>query len=296
MRQQSYPGSELVIQEELEPGSNYSRYIASYQSEGLRIYALLTVPQGERPDSGWPIVIFNHGYIQPDQYRTTERYVAYVDAFAAAGYLVVRPDYRGHGDSDGEPATAFGSPDYTVDVLNCLASAQRYPDADPDRVGMWGHSMGGSITLRALVVSDQIKAGVIWAGVVARYPDLMERWRRRYLEYPTPTPGPDGSSPHWYLWLLPYSSYEEDPEFWESIDPTSHLDLLSAPVQLHHGTGDEVVPVEYSQYLYERLQDAGATAELHTYEGDDHNISNNLWTALQRSVQFFDQHVKGESS
>ena len=295
MRQQSYPGSELEIEEELEPGSNYSRYIASYQSEGLKIFALLTVPQGERPESGWPVIVFNHGYFPPDEYRTTERYVAYLDAFAAAGYIVIRPDYRGHGSSEGEHTTAFGSTDYTVDVLNAMASAQRHPDADPDRVGMWGHSMGGSITLRAMVVSEDIKAGVIWAGVVARYPDLMERWRRRYTEMPTPTPGPDGSSPRWYLWVEPYPSYEEAPDFWESIDPTAHLELLSGPLQLHHGTADETVPVEYSEYLYERLQEMDAVVDLHLYEGDNHNISNNLWTALQRSVQFFDEYVKGGS-
>ncbi|UCC62296.1 MAG: hypothetical protein JSV36_16175, partial [Anaerolineae bacterium] len=63
MRQQAYPGSDITIEETLEPGSNYDRYLASYLSEGLKIYALLTVPQGEKPESGWPVVIFNHGYI-----------------------------------------------------------------------------------------------------------------------------------------------------------------------------------------------------------------------------------------
>ena len=43
---------------------------------------------------------------------------------------------------------------------------------------MWGHSMGGYITVRSMVTAGDIKAGVIWAGVVASYPDLMERWRR----------------------------------------------------------------------------------------------------------------------
>jgi hypothetical protein len=86
MRRQTYPGSEITIEENLEPGSNYDRYIASYLSDGLRIYAFLTVPQGQKPDSGWPVVIFNHGYIPPEQYRTTERYVAYVDAFARRRY------------------------------------------------------------------------------------------------------------------------------------------------------------------------------------------------------------------
>ena len=73
-------------------GVNYDQYIVSYLSDGLRIYALLTVPRGEKPESGRPIVIFNHGYIPPEQYQTKERYVAYVDAFAGNGYIVFRSD------------------------------------------------------------------------------------------------------------------------------------------------------------------------------------------------------------
>src|SRR3989337_1520083 len=44
-----YPGSELVIEQTLPPGSNYERFIASYRSEGLKIYGLLTVPNGVKP-------------------------------------------------------------------------------------------------------------------------------------------------------------------------------------------------------------------------------------------------------
>jgi dipeptidyl aminopeptidase/acylaminoacyl peptidase len=297
MRQRAYPGSELVIEQELAPGSNYDRYIASYRSEGLKIYALLTIPQGETPESGWPVVVFNHGYIPPEQYRTTERYVAYVDTFARNGYIVFRPDYRGHGDSEGEASSSYGAPDYTVDVLNAVASVKGHLDADPDRVGMWGHSMGGTITLRAMVVTGDIKAGVIWAGVVAPYPDLWERWQRRFSERPTPTPRPDGTTRRrWTQELLEYGSFEENPAFWASIDPTFYLSDLSGPLQLHHGTADESVPVEYSENLYVQLQETGQTAELYVYPGDNHNISNSFGTAMQRSVQFFDQYVKGIGS
>jgi dipeptidyl aminopeptidase/acylaminoacyl peptidase len=298
MRQQSYPGSEIVIEEELGPGSNYDRYIASYLSEGLKIYALLTVPQGEKPESGWPIVVFNHGYIPPEQYRTTERYVAYVDGFARNGYIVFRPDYRGHGDSEGEATGSFDTPDYTVDVLNAVASVKQYPDADPDRVGMWGHSMGGGITLRAMVVTGDIKAGVIWAGMVAPYSDLLEWRQRRFADRPTPTPDPDHAGRRWEHeeMLETYGSLEENPVFWASIDPTSYLSDLSGPLQLHHGTADESVPVEFSTDLHARLLETGKTAELYTYENDNHNISNNFGTAMQRSIQFFDKYVKGVES
>ncbi|MBU0703799.1 MAG: alpha/beta fold hydrolase [Chloroflexi bacterium] len=295
MRQQTYPGSEIVIEEELDPGSNYDRYIASYQSEGLKIYALLTVPQGEKPESGWPIIVFNHGYIPPDQYRTTERYVAYVDGFARNGYIVFRPDYRGHGDSEGEATGSFGTPDYTVDVLNAVASVKRYPDADPDRIGMWGHSMGGGITLRAMVVTEDIQAGVIWAGMVAPYSGLLEWRQRRFADRPTPTPDPDRAGRRWghEEMLETYGSLEENPVFWASIDPTSYLSDLSGPLQLHHGTADESVPVGFSEDLHTQLQEMGETPELYLYTNDNHNISNSFGTAMQRSIQFFDQHVKG---
>ena len=75
MRRRDYPGSELTIEETLPPGENYDRFIASYLSDGNRINALLTVPWGAPPPSGWPVIIFNHGWIPPDEYVTELRYV-----------------------------------------------------------------------------------------------------------------------------------------------------------------------------------------------------------------------------
>ena len=295
MRQQNYPGSDVVIEQTLAPGSNYDRYVASYQSEGLKIFGLLTIPRGERPGSGWPIIVFNHGYIPPEVYRTTERYVAYQDVFARNGYMVLKPDYRGHGESEGDGLSGSRGPGYTIDVLNAVASLQRHPDADPERVGMWGHSMGGGITLRAMVVSEDIKAGVIWAGVVATYEEIFEARPAWVDGQPTGTPGPDGiSDPETAQeGLFAYGTFDENPEFWAAIDPISFLDDLSGPVQLHHARGDQSVPVAWSETLYARVQEAGQTAELYLYQGDNHNISANFGIAAQRSVAFFDRYVKG---
>jgi dipeptidyl aminopeptidase/acylaminoacyl peptidase len=290
LRQRSYPGSDITIEQTLTPGSNYSRYIVSYRSDDLKIYALMTVPKTPKPKSGFPVIIFNHGYIPPAQYRTTERYVAYVDGFARNGYVVFKSDYRGHGNSEGEADGGYGNADYTSDVLNALASLKKYPEADPQRIGMWGHSMGGLVTLRAMVISKDIRAGVIWSGVVASYPDLMEHWRRAPW---VPTAVVPESARHWRSDLTQqYGTPEQNPAFWGSISPTSYLSDLSGPLQLHHSTTDPEVPYEFSQTLRDQVQAAGKTVEFYSYPGDDHNLSKHLALALQRSVAFFDKYVK----
>lgn len=292
MRARDYPGSTIVIEQTLAPGSNYKRYLVSYHSDGLKIFALMTVPNAAKPKTGFPVVVFNHGYIAPSVYKTTERYVAYVDAFARAGYIVFKSDYRGHDQSEGIATGGYGSPDYTIDVLNAVASLKKYPDADPNRIGMWGHSMGGHITLRAMVTTKDIKAGVIWAGVVASYADLLYNWRRPATSTPIPS-----AARRWRQDLLDtYGTPAQNPAFWDSISPSAYVSDLSGPLQLHHGTADQSVPFEFSQKLFDEVKQAGKTIEFYSYKGDNHNLSNNLATALQRSVQFFDKYVKNATN
>jgi fermentation-respiration switch protein FrsA (DUF1100 family) len=289
---QVYPGSPVVVEQTLAAGSNYSRYLVSYRSEGLKIIAYMTVPTGPKPATGWPVIIFNHGYIPPEVYRPTERYIAYQDAFARNGYIVFRPDYRGHADSEGEADGAYGDPGYTIDVLNAVSSVKQLPDADPDRIGMWGHSLGGFITLRAMVTRGDIKAGVIWAGVVGSYPEMLENWRRRPNAVPTTIPT---RARRWRTELVErYGTPAENPEFWASISANTYVEDLSGPLQLHHGTADTSVPIEFSQLLYNEVIAAGGQVEYYTYAGDDHNLAGQFSLAMQRSVAFFDQHVKGE--
>jgi dipeptidyl aminopeptidase/acylaminoacyl peptidase len=292
MRQRLYPGSEIIIEETLEPGANYSRYYAYYLSEGLKIYALLTVPDGETPPGGWPAIVFNHGYIPPEVYRTTERYIAYVDWLARNGYVVFRIDYRGHDRSEGQASGAYSDPGYTVDVLNAVASLKTFPQVNPERIGMWGHSMGGYLTLRSMVISPDVHVGVIWAGVVGSYPDLINRWRRRSGS--APTPSASGGRRWRQAWIEDYGTPEENPDFWNGVSSNSYLADLSGPIQLHHGTADESVPLEFSEILYAQLLEAGKTGELYTYEGDNHNLSNFFSQAMNRTIAFFDLYLKDQ--
>lgn len=295
MRNKNYPGSDLQIEQKLSSGSNYDQYIALYLSDGLKMYGLLTVPKAQKPKNGWPVIIFNHGYIPPESYRTIERYVAYVDVFARNGYIVFKPDYRGNGSSEGQPEGAYYSSAYATDVLNALASLKRFKDANQEKIGMWGHSMGGNITLRDIVVDiKDIKAAVIWGGVVGSYDDLMNNWQRKVKYRPSVRELALRNNYRQKL-IETYGTPASNPEFWQAIDPTYHLSDINTPVQLHTGGSDEEVPIAFSQSLYEKLKQAGEMVEYYNYPGGDHNLSSpNFELAMQRSIQFFDKYLRDQ--
>ena len=85
-------GSEITFEEELTSTASYQQHIVSYISEGNRIYGLLTIPSPEPPQDGFKAIVFNHGYVPPADYRTTERYSAYVDYLAWSGFVVFKID------------------------------------------------------------------------------------------------------------------------------------------------------------------------------------------------------------
>ena len=269
LRAREYPGSALSVVRNLSPGSNYSRQVVSYQSGGLKIFALLTVPRGTPPQGGWPAIVFNHGYIPPEKYRTTERYVAYQDAFARAGFVTLKSDYRGHGDSEGEAKGGYNDPGYTVDVLNAAASLKRDARVNRKRLGVWGHSMGGQLSLRAILVDPDIKAASLWAGVVASYDILATQWHPPSGQ---PTPELDGLNQR----------------FLRALSPNAYLqDLKGRPIELQQGTADEDVPYSFQVDFASDLRAAKQNFTAYKYPGDNHNLSRNLSTALRRSVAFF---------
>jgi hypothetical protein len=75
MQQASYPGSAITIESTIAIKPLYTEHLAFYYSAGHKIYALLTIPTQPSP-SGYPAIVFNHGYIPPEEYKTTEKYIA----------------------------------------------------------------------------------------------------------------------------------------------------------------------------------------------------------------------------
>lgn len=293
MRTQTYPGSPLQLEQTLPEKPSYKLSIVSYRSEGLKIYGLLAVPKGERPPGGWPAIVFNHGYIDPKVYRTDERYIEYVNSLASAGYVVFKPDYRGNGKSEGKPGGPYYTPGYVIDDLNALSSLKQYPDVNPNKIGMWGHSMGGNVTLRALVTNTtDIKAAVIWGGVVGSYDQIMNHWQSVVTYQPDAT-DLKLRSLNLETLISQHGTPSTDPAYWDAIDPTSHLGDIETPIQLATGGADPNVPIAFSTALYDKLKAAGKIVEYYNYPKGDHNIDPPQYElAMQRTIAFFDKYLK----
>ena len=291
LRDLEIEGSEILFHQELDKGSNYSQYIISYLSEGFRIRGLLTVPFGIAPEGGFKAIVFNHGYIPPSTYRTTERYVDYVRVLAEAGFVVFKIDMRGHGTSEGESEGSYFSPSYTIDAISAVKSLQATDFIDPDGIGLWGHSMSGNLVLRAMLIEPSIKAGVIWGGAVYSYDDFAKYAITDTSFNPAASTSTRAVSRGQQMREV-YGPLNTETPFWQAVSLTEHIDYLENPIQLHHAIDDSTVNVGYSYDLANVLEEHDKAYEIYTYQGGGHNISAPYFNeAMRRTVIFFRENL-----
>lgn len=289
LRERTYLGSDLVVERELGDQGEFKSYVVSYQSDGLKLYALMNIPDSVKPAGGFPVIILNHGYIEPTVYDTITSYKSYMDQYSKQGFMVLKPDYRSHDNSEGEQVSAHIAPDYTIDVLNLVSSVKKHPDANPNLIGMWGHSMGGGITLRALAVSKDIKAAALLAGVVASPTSFYNYWQ--LLKDDRRVPG-------WIKenadqTLKEFGTPNSNPDLWSAISPYLYFSDFTAPIQIHHGTADKDVPVVFSEELDKALQVADKPVEYFVYQNGDHNLAGSARSpVLSRTIDFFKNNLK----
>jgi len=285
-------GSQITFEEELTPTFFYQQHLVSYISEGNKIYGLLTIPNSEMPESGFKAVVFNHGYIPPADYNTTERYVAYLDYLARNGFVVFKIDYRGHGESEGEPTGSYFSPAYTIDAIAALKSLQTLDWIDPQGIGMWGHSMAGNLVLRAMLIEPDIQAGVIWAGAVYSYDDLSAYGIVDNSYRPPATPeGTDRPRRSQEIYDA-YGRPDSQTDYWKAVSLTENIGFLDHPIQIHHAQDDPVVSVRYSEDLAAVLLRNGKVYEFYIYEAGGHNLFSPYFDqAMLRTIQFFREEL-----
>jgi len=193
------------------------------------------------------------------------------DTLANNGYLTVASDYRGFGESEDTPGQQSRGhrPDYAIDVLNLIASVKNQQKADVNRIGMWGHSMGGEVAMRTAEVTDKLKAIVLWAPTSTNAADNAGFY------------GGGRRSP------TPSNSNLDD------ISAINYINYITAPISLHQGLADTEVNPEWSKELNEALQKENKSVEYFEYPDQDHNFRNLGWDIIsKRTIEFFDRYLK----
>ena len=176
---------ELSYERALDDGDSFTAYLVSYMHAGLELFAMVAVPKADMPEAGFPVVIANHGYVpDPSKYGITaagidsrpgDYYRSVPELYASRGFMVVIADYRGHNTSDGveyvdgKDSIAY----YAEDVVALIHGMADLENADLDNVFMWSHSMGGPISMRALLATDIARAASFWSTMPVE--DLLPR-------------------------------------------------------------------------------------------------------------------------
>ena len=299
LRQHDFQSGKIRIRSTLSENDKFTTFLIDYPSDGLTITGVMQIPAGEGP---FPVIILNHGFFSRGAYRSgdgTDRASAFL---AGHGYITLASDYRSWGASD--VGSSFFYSGLVIDVINLLNAISSIEQADPERVGMWGHSMGGGVTIKALTIDSRIKAAVLYSTVSADQADVINRWG----------PGCSGDIAQGELIVgcnssdvipedLPqnlqnaYRFAASDAATLQEVSPFYHLDYITAPLQIHYGTEDGKLfsgtPPEWSVKLTQALRNAGKQAELYQYDGEGHSFIGQPWfDFMTRTLWFFDKYVK----
>ena len=311
LRQHDFQSGKIHIRSTLDDENQfYTSYLIDYPSDGLRITGVMQIPVGEGP---FPVIVMNHGFFSRSVYHSgdgTDRASPYL---AEHGYITLASDYRSWGESD--IGASFFYSGLVIDVINLINAIPSIPKADSSRIGIWGHSMGGGVTMKVLTIlsgqnenaKTQIKAAVLYSPVSADDADIIDRWGMGCFGDIAEGEQIVGCNSSDVIPIdLPrnlqdaYRFAVSDEDTLKEISPFYHLDLINVPIQIHYGTEDgkflSGTPPEWSVKLTQGLRDAGKQVELLQYEGEGHSFIGQPWfDFMSRTLRFFDKYVKNTS-
>ena len=207
-------------------------------------------------------VLFLHG--NAENISTHFRNVAWLPA---EGFNVLALDYRGYGASDGEPSLAG----MQLDIDAAMRSLLVHKDVDPDKIIIFGQSLGGSLAIYYVAHSAyraNIRAVVIDSAFFDYRQIVKEKLAGFFLTWP-------------FQWL-PWLTMDDDYSPANAVASISPLPLL-----LIHGDQDVVVPTHNSQQLFERAKEP---KELWIVPGAGHTQSLNNETVRNRLLKYLLRH------
>lgn len=286
LQNRDFSGGKFTVEKKVNSTPLYTNYLMSYPSDGLKIYALVTIPAGKPGLWGYPVIILNHS-VDRKKYNTITSYSSIATYFSSHGFLVIKPDYRGNGNSE-DDQTLPHTLSYPVDILNLISSLPTLRQADTSNVFLWGHSIGATVTLSAIEAHDNnrnliypLRGAALWAPVTDPY--------LGYLRFRGNTP--ENNIPYNNAFKL-LGTPQKNPALWQSVSPLFYVKDITTPIQINQGLSDTIIPYQWSIELYDDLLSDNTTASLRLYPNEDHSFSHVEKKALDDNIAFFKKLLK----
>jgi len=271
LRERVYTGSEIKLESIIKEEEKYTSWLFSFQSDGKRVTGMLNLP---KRSGQLPVVVMLRGYADDQVYFTGLGTRKSAGVFAENGFLTIAPDFLGFGGSETSSADILEARfERPVTVLNLLASIKTLPQANQEKIFLWGHSNGGQIALSVLEISQKNIPTTLWAPVTKGFPESV-------LQYMTEMDD-QGLKVKKAIddFVLNYETkkYSID-NYWSDI---------AASLQVHQGLADEYIETEWTDNFTQVLKDLGKEVTYYKYPRNDHNLSRDWETVVARDLQFF---------
>ena len=282
-------------------------------SRGFSLAASVTAPtRHERPSRGWPAVLLVPGTGLVDRDENLAGVPIYAELSASlseAGYLVLRYDKRGMGQSGGRAESA-NLDSYADDVLAAFRYLERRDDVDRDRIIVTAHGEGSWIALRAAARENDIAAVALLAAPGTPGAELvLEQQRIRLEEFETPQAEREQQvalqerivaavlgEGEW-SGVPQHMRQRADTPWFRSFlefDPAQVVRRTRQPVLLVHGKLDRQIPIAHADRL-EQLMEARrrdeATVEVARLPGVDHRLLDASAGAIDRYNQLLERRI-----
>jgi len=276
LREKKREPSQILIGKVLKKDPAFTSYLFTFVSDGKTVSGQLNMPAS---GSNLPVIVMVRGYVDKEIYYTGLGTRPASEVLARAGYITIAPDFLGYGTSDQESFDIFEARfEKPETVLNVIASLSTLPRANPNKIGIWGHSNGGQIALSVLEISEKPYPAVLWAPVTQSFPAAI-------LQYIDELPD---KGEYIKTHLDEFHQRYSDTDY----DISSHWSEITATLQVHQGEADELVPFTFTQDVVETLKKDGVHVQLFTYPKENHNFNfGSFGTITQRDVAFFNAHL-----
>jgi dipeptidyl-peptidase-4 len=235
-----------------EYGLRAPKYLEFKADDGTVLYGRLLLPPDAAAGGKIPLIINIYGGPAAQMVRKSVP-SAFDEILARKGFAIFAVDNRGTPGRDRKFQTAIRHEFGAIELKDQLTALdqllEQYPQLDKDRIGIWGWSNGGSMTLYAMTHSERFRAGVAVAPVTNQ-----ENYDTIYTER--------------YMGLL-----KDDKAGYEQSDVTKSADKLHGALLLVHGTSDDNVHFQNSIQMINALINAGKQFRLMIYPNKTHSIA-----------------------